>query len=211
MPGLGEGLRAHDKVASAQCWGCCGVGLALVGCAGGPGPEAPSAFLVQKMRPLPTPHSQSGWKCLWFQAVVRDKTYQADPGLKDTICRPVAYQPQSLWRKGDGEGGMGMKPTLLLSVGRAGSQRWGLVIWRVLKTTSPSSAFVTEKSEGQRGVVSWLGTHGQGLAEFRPEPRPSVPTSSSCFNRAGRPSSFWQLPDPHPHPLAPEAAINGEG
>ena len=56
-----------------------------------------------------------------------------------------------------GNRSLGMKPTFL-SVDRSGSQRWGLVIWRVVKTTSPSSAFVTEKSEGQRRVVclSWV-------------------------------------------------------
>lgn len=70
-----------------------------------------------------------------------------------------------------------------------------------LKTTSPSSAFVTEKSEGQRGVVclGWGPTAGAGRVQTRAQAF-CANHSSSCFNRAGRPSSFWQLPDPHPHP-----------
>lgn len=153
MPGLREGLGAHDKVPSAQCWGCGESWAGTGGMCRWPWAGSPICIPCPEDEALATPHSQSGRKCLWFQAVVRDKTYQADPGPK---AQSAGLWPTSLRAFGGkemGKGCMGMKPMLLLSVGRAGSQRWGLVIWRVLKTTSPSSAFVVEKSEGQREVV----------------------------------------------------------
>lgn len=79
------------------------VGLALVGCAGGPGPEAPSAFLVQKMRPLPplTPKvdgSASGSR-LWLEI-----RHQADPGPK---AQSAGLWPTSLRAFGGKEMGKG--------------------------------------------------------------------------------------------------------
>lgn len=47
------------------------------------------------------------------------------------------------------------------------------------------------------------------LAEFRPEPRPSVPTTLFLFLWGLEGPALSGSSDPHPHPLAPEAAING--
>ena len=82
------------------------VGLALVGCAGGPGPEAPSAFLVQKTRPWPplTPKvdgSASGSR-LWLE--IRHTRLTQDRRHNLQACGPPASEPLE---KGDGEGGHG--------------------------------------------------------------------------------------------------------
>ena len=53
---------------------------------------------------LATPHPQSGRKCLWFQAVVRDKTYQADPGPK---AQSAGLWPTSLRAFGERRWGRG--------------------------------------------------------------------------------------------------------
>ena len=82
MPGLREGLGAHDKVPSAQCWGCGESWAGTGGMCRWPWAGSPICIPCPEDEALATPHSQSGRKCLWFQAVVRDKTYQADPGPK---------------------------------------------------------------------------------------------------------------------------------